>query len=328
MVALIPSSVWAASPRQLLTTDFNYAALFNEQNQTLLNQGEFVKGLLTTLSSVLNQIETQTNVLAGLNTEITNLRSQLGLSAITAENDAIQSRFNATTTDFNTISTARTNAENATLAAENKLNDLTLDTKVQRLNPLLTELAGLAKVNNRNLTVNASTGAYNWSLYAGVRIRPQVGLFMQNQASGVNGGVATVNTWVKRDLNTIKYLNIDGGILSNQTLTLPAGNYIALGFSASAGVGFARTRLQRSTGNVGLGGSTNGITDGGSAGRITNQLTPLYTAFSLAETADINYEFFTTNNPSALPNSAQGRATGLDTENYAQLLIISANPPI
>lgn len=327
MVALVPSAIWKDTPRQLLNSDFNYASLFNEQNQDLLNQGEFVKNQLTTLSSILNDIETQTNVLSGLNAEITNLRSQLSLSNLTIENDSISSRLTATNTDFNTISTARTNAENATLAAENKLSDLTLDTKVQRLNPLLTELAQLSKVNDRNLTV-AANGAYNWSLYAGVRIRPQVALLMENQASGVNGGAGTVNTWVKRNLNTIKYLNIDGANLSNQIVSLPAGNYIALGFSLSAGVGFARSRLQRSTGTLGLGGSTNGITDGGTAGRITNTTTPLYTAFTLTSPADISYEFINTNNPSALPGAAQGRATGLDTENYAQLMIISANPPI
>lgn len=328
MPVLTPSPVWKATPRQLLTSEFNFAANFNSQNQDLLNQGESVKNQLTTLSNLLNMIEARNNTLASLTAQITALRNQLNLSGLTSENNSIQSRLTATDSGFNTISTAKSNAVSATLAAENKLQDLTLDTKVQRANPLLTELAGLSKVNSRNLTI-AANNAYGWSLYAGVRVRPQVGLLMENQAQGVNGGSVTVNAWQKRKLNTIKYMNIDGGILTaDNNITLPAGNYILMGFCAAAGSGIARSRIQQSAVTLGWGASANMVTDGGNAGRITNFVSPVYVAFSLSATTQISYDFLAATNPASLPNATQGRATGLETENYAQLLIISATPPI
>lgn len=329
MTALVPSAIWKASPRQLLATDFNFAANFNSQNQDLLNQSEFVKNQLTQLSNLLNLIENRNNTLVALSSQITTLRGQLNLAGLTAENNAINSHLTATDSGYNTISTAKTNAENATAAAELKLEDITLNTKVQPSDSLLNELVALSKINNRNLTVS-SGGIYNWSLYAGVKVRPQVALFMENQSQGVNGGnVTTPNTWQKRKLNTIKYMNIEEGILnSDNNITLPAGNYIAIGFTTSAGATTARTRLRTATENLGIGGSTNGLTESGNAGRITNFLTPIYTAFSLSATTQFTLDFIASNNPSALPTSTQGRATGLETENYAQLLIISATPPI
>lgn len=328
MTALTPSSVWKASPRQLLTSEFNFAANFNSQNQDVLNQGESVKNQLTTLSNLLNMIETRTNTLVSLNNQITTLRSQLNLATLTSENNAIQSRLTATDSGFNTIATAKANAFSATLTTENKLQDLTLDTKVQRANPLLNELVSLSKVNSRNLTI-ASNNSYSWSLYAGVRIRPQVALFMENQAQGVNGGSVTANTWQKRKLNTIKYLNIDSGSLAaDNTITLPAGNYILMGFSAAAGCGIARSRIQQASGTLGLGASANLLTDGGNAGKITNFMSPLYVAFALSATTQLTYDFLAATNPSSLSTATQGRATGLESENYAQLLIISATPPI
>lgn len=328
MTALTPSPLWKATPRQLLTSEFNFAANFNSQNQDVLNQSESVKNQLLTLSNLLNLIEARTNTLVSLNAQITTLRNQLNLSGLTSENNTIQSRLTATDSGFNTISTTKTNAVNATLAAENKLQDLTLDTKVQRADPLLNELVALSKVNNRNLTI-ASNNAFGWSLYAGVRVRPQVGLLMENQAQGVNGGSVAVNAWQKRKLNTIKYMNIDGGILDvNNNITLPAGNYILMGFCAAAGCGIARSRIQQSASTMGWGASANMVTDGGNAGRITNFVSPIYVAFNLAATTQISYDFLAATNPASLPNATQGRATGLEAENYAQLLIISATPAI
>lgn len=328
MPVLTPSPVWKATPRQLLPTEFNFAANFNAQNQDVLNQCESVKDQLTTLSNLLNMIEARNNTLAALNAQITTLRGQVSLSALQAENNNIQSRLTATDSGFNTISTAKTNAENATLASELKIKDLTLDTKVQRASPLLNELVSLAKVNNRNLTIS-SNNAYNWSSYAGVRVRPQFGLLMENQNQGINGGSVTVNTWQKRKLNTIKFMNIDGGNLNtDNVITLPAGNYILLGFSTAAGCGTARSRIQQTTGLLGWGASANVLSDGGNVGRITNFLAPLYVAFSLAATTQLSYEFLAGNNPSSLPTATQGRAANLETENYAQLLIISATPSI
>jgi hypothetical protein len=328
MTVLTPSPLWKDNPRQLLTSEFNFAANFDSQNQDVLNQSESVKNQLTTLSNLLNMIEERTNTLTSLNSQITTLRSQLNLSGLTTENNAIQSRLTATDSGFNTVTTAKNNAVNATLAAETKLQDLTLDTKVQRANPLLNELVSLSKVNSRNLTI-ASNNAFSWSLYAGVRVRPQVGLLMENQAQGVNGGSVTANAWQKRKLNTIKYINIDGGILdADNNITLPAGNYILMGFSASAGCGIARSRIQQTGGTLGFGASANQLTDGGNVGRITNFIAPLYTAFSLSATTQLSYDFLAATNPSSSPTATQGRATGLETENYAQLLIISATPPI
>lgn len=330
MTALTPSAIWKAIPRQLLPSEFNFAANFNSQNQDVLNQSEYVKNQLATLSNLLNLIENRNNTLAALSSQITTLRGQLNLAGLTAENNSINSRLTATDSGYNTIFSAKTNAENATTAAETKLEDIRLNTKVQPSDPLLNELVALSKINNRNLTVS-SGGVYNWSLYAGVKIRPQVALFMENQNQGVNGGsVAIANTWQTRKLNTIKYMNIDEGILtSDNNITLPAGNYIAIGFSASAGSAAARTKLNKSTNElIGLGGSTNGLSEGGNVGRITNFITPMYTAFSLTATTQFSLDFIASNNPATLPTSTQGRAAGLGTENYSQLLIISATPPI
>jgi hypothetical protein len=70
------------------------------------------------------------------------------------------------------------------------------------------------------------------------------------------------------------------------------------------------------------------LSDGGNIGRITNFVSPLYVAFSLGATTQLNYEFLAGNNPASLPTATQGRAANLETENYSQLLIISATPPI
>lgn len=329
MPVLTPVALWKQNPRQLLISEFNFAALFNEQTQDVLNQSESNKAQNPSLLTLLNSIEERTAVLSTLSSQITALRNQLNLSGLTSENNAIQSRLTATNADINTITTARTNAENSTTLAETKIGGLTLDTKVQRANPLLTELVVLPKTNSRNLTVGANN-AYNWSNYAGIRVRPQFGLLMENQTQGVNAGAVTPNTWQKRKLNTIKFMSIDGGVLAvDNVITLTAGNYILLGFCTAAGCASAKTRLQQlpST-TIGFGASAKIVSSGGNVGRTTNFVSPIYLAFSLSATTQISYDFFAPINHESLPSASQGRGAGLDAENFAQLFILSANPAL
>lgn len=329
MPVLTPVALWKQNPRQLLISEFNFAALFNEQTQDVLNQSESNKAQNPSLLTLLNSIEERTAVLSTLSSQITALRNQLNLSGLTSENNAIQSRLTATNADINTITTARTNAENSTTLAETRIGGLTLDTKVQRANPLLTELVVLPKTNSRNLTVGANN-AYNWSNYAGIRVRPQFGLLMENQTQGVNAGAVTPNTWQKRKLNTIKFMSIDGGVLAvDNVITLAAGNYILLGFCTAAGCASAKTRLQQlpST-TIGFGASAKIVSSGGNVGRTTNFVSPIYLAFSLSATTQISYDFFAPINHESLPSASQGRGAGLDAENFAQLFILSANPAL
>lgn len=329
MPILTPVAIWKQNPRQLLATDFNFAAIFNEQTQDVLNQSESNRSQIPSLSTLLNTIDERTSFLVSLNSQITALRNQLNLTGLTSENNAIQSRLTATNSSTTTITTARTNAENSTTAAETKINGLTLDTKVQRANPLLTELVTLPKTNSRNLTTG-SNNAYNWSNYAGVRVRPQFGLLMENQAQNVNAGSVVANSWQKRKLNTIKFMSIDGGVLNvENVITLPAGNYILLGFCTAAGCAAVKTRIQQQSGTtLGFGASAKIVASGGNVGRTTNFISPIYLAFSLPSATQISYDFFAPINHESLPSASQGRAAGLDAENFAQLFIFSANPPI
>jgi hypothetical protein len=327
MTNLNPVAIWTNNPRQLLPTEYNFASNFNSQNQDVLNQSQFVRSQLQNLSTILNAIESKNLELSALNAAIVSVNNQLRLADLTLENDAIAARVDTTAAGFATISAAKLNAENETTATELAIGNITLDTKVQRLNPLLTELAALGKFNDRNLTVSGAN-SYNWATYSGVRVRPQIALVMENQNQGSNGGAVVANTWGKRELNTIKFLNVANGTLSNNTLTLPAGDYVAIGFSTFAGCAASKTKLQSGQTTIGLGASGNGTTDGGNVGRLTNNQAPIYTAFNLQETSEISLDFLATNNPPSLNSATQGRAAGIDTENYSQLFLIAATPSV
>lgn len=327
MANLTPIALWKSSPRQLVPTEYNFAAAFNDQHQDVLNQSEYVKSLLANLSGLLSQIESKGIVLAAINAQIIAAKNQLNPVLLQSENNAIEGRLDTIAAGIVTISTAKSNAEIATTATESALAAIKLDTKVQRLSPVLTELAALGKFNDRNLTI--AGGKFNWSGYAGVKVKPQIALLMENQPLGTNGGaVAAVNTWNPRNLNTIKFLSIDNGGLSNNILTLPAGDYVAVGVTTFAGSATAKTRLQKGAVTLGIGASGNGTTEGGNVGRITNNQIPIYSAFSLSELSNISLDFVASNNPAALSSATQGRACGLDSESYTQLLIIAATPQI
>ena len=324
MTPLTPVSEWKNSPKTLLSTDYNFASNFNRQNQDLLNQGEFVKGKIQVLEGIFGSISAKISSLSLLNDELESLLSSIN-PVLKIENDELSGRLTATDAAFASITTNRLTAEQNSTQLESKIKDIELDVKVQRLNPLLTELNTLSKFNDRNLTV--SGGSYAWSTYAGVRSRPTVNLLMENQPQGSNAGsVNTPSLWEPRRLNTIKSLGIDrSNLTANNRIELPPGNYAILGFGLSAGCSVSRMGLIGDA-VLATGVSNNILSDGGNVGATTTFVAPLFTALSLTKDESLSLSFIAGKNHGQQPTMTEGRGANFDTENFAQLLIISLNP--
>lgn len=326
MTALTPTANWQPI-RQLTINDFNFASVFNEQNQDVLDRGESIRALLTELEQKQRLVREKSEQLKALNNILEARQGQLASVALAAENLALSNRFAATSAGFSSTFAAKVQAETQVNDLEDDTKNLAIGSKVQARSALLSELETLTLVNDRNLTINPANG-YGWANYVGVRSRPTVSLFQEAQPQGQNAGsLQSPNSWESRSLNTIKSLLIEGSNLTQRRIELPPGNYVILAFATVAGCDRARLGLLSGGSPIAVGASGNVASDGGSVGSTTSFLLPLFCALSSATPLELSLGIIGARNHGSAPTMSEGRAANLtSTEIYSQILVLALNP--
>ena len=81
-------------------------------------------------------------------------------------------------------------------------------------------------------------------------------IVVDEKTAGTHGGTFSSGSWVKRDLNTIRWNNISGASISSSVITLPAGDYIARWCAPAYDVNYHLTRLRNTTDGISYTGQT------------------------------------------------------------------------
>ncbi|ACC80339.1 hypothetical protein [Nostoc punctiforme] len=107
-------------------------------------------------------------------------------------------------------------------------------------------------------------------------------------ASGQGSGGKQSVQWTARPINTIKFDQTGLALLSNNTITLPAGIYVCDAVGQFYDCGLIKTRLQDVTNDATLGRGYFTYTNWGSM----MYLIPLKAIFTLAQSTDIQLQYF------------------------------------
>ena len=99
-----------------------------------------------------------------------------------------------------------------------------------------------------NADINASAAIVSTKL-SGVQGKFESALLhvRDEKSNGTDGGSATANTWVKRDLNTILTNEISGASITSSVITLPSGTYFIQGSAPARQQHYAKLKLRNTT---------------------------------------------------------------------------------
>ncbi len=140
----------------------------------------------------------------------------------------------------------------------------------------------------------------------------------EEETSGTNGQTLTINTWVKRTLNTVKVNTISGATITSSVISLPAGTYniAAYGPSSPTSGADGKARLQNTTDatTIALGTNIYGSYSGGGNGTLNSIING---QFTLAGTKNIEFQQY------SLLGSVGGNAVGIPSisEVYSEVRI-------